>query len=78
MASKKTFDFKLGDRVKLAMSEERGSIIGRAHYLEADPQYDVRYVAADGRMVEGWLSETAIVADASPSAEQPAGDDSAG
>lgn len=61
MAVKKTFNFKLGDNVKLALSNESGSVIGRAHYLEQNPQYFVRYLASDGRQVESWVSEEALV-----------------
>lgn len=60
MATKKTFDFKLGDSVNLALSGEKGEIVGRAHYVNAIPSYLVRYVAADGRQIETWLAEDAI------------------
>lgn len=53
MAVKKTFDFKLKDRVKLD-SGEAGEVIGRAQYVDSNPQYMVRYVAADGRMTQEW------------------------
>lgn len=61
MASKKTFNFKLGDKVRLE-SGETGRVVGRAHYLESDPAYYVRYKAADGRLTECWWSETALSA----------------
>ncbi len=61
MATKKTFNFKLGDGVKLSLSGETGSVIGRAHYTNVDPQYYVRYVGADGRQIETWQSEDALV-----------------
>ncbi len=60
MAVKKSFAFKLGDAVKLE-SGERCTVIGRAHYLDSNPQYMVRYVAADGRMTECWWAESALV-----------------
>jgi hypothetical protein len=60
MASKKTFNFKLGDQVKLATSSETGTVIGRAHYVNQDPQYYVRYLAADGRQTEAWWAEDGI------------------
>lgn len=60
MATKKTFDFKLGDNVTLALSGETGTVVGRASYINANPSYLVRYVAGDGRQVENWLSEEAL------------------
>lgn len=60
MATKKTFAFRLGDRVKLAGSNETGDIIGQARYTYSNPSYLVRYVAADGRLVEAWWNEDAI------------------
>lgn len=74
MAVKKTFDFKLSQHVGLALSKKRrdqvsdprpteiGVVIGRAQYTNSNPQYHVRYVAADGRQIEEWLAEDAIVA----------------
>lgn len=61
MAVKKTFNFKLNDKVKLA-SGEAGEVIGRAQYVDSNPQYQVRYVAADGRMVQDWWNESALAA----------------
>lgn len=73
MASKKTFNFKLNDAVALAGSfaitdamgntkaVETGVVVGRAHYINSDPQYYVRYTTAQGCQVEQWLAEDAIV-----------------
>jgi hypothetical protein len=61
MAVKKTFDFKLGDEVAIEDSGERGEIIGRAHYLDTNPTYLLRYRAGDGRCVEQWWAESALV-----------------
>ena len=61
MAVKKTFDFKLGDEVVIEESGERGVVIGRAHYTDANPGYLLRYRAGDGRCVEAWWSESALV-----------------
>jgi hypothetical protein len=47
--------------VRLVLSNEAGVIIGRAEYLESEPSYYVRYKAADGRQVEAWWGESAIV-----------------
>ncbi len=62
MAVKKTFEFKLGVKVELK-SGEKGEVIGRAHYIDANPQYHIRYTAADGRLVQCWWDESAIVAE---------------
>ena len=61
MATKKNFDFKLGDTVEITASGEQGLVVGRAHYLNADPNYLVRYKAGDGRAVESWWAEDALV-----------------
>ncbi len=45
----------------LGVDDERCTVIGRAHYLDSNPQYMVRYVAADGRMTECWWAESALV-----------------
>lgn len=63
MATKKTFDFKLGDDVEIVVSGERGTVIGRAHYTNSNPTYLVRYKAGDGRMVECWINEDALKAE---------------
>ena len=62
MASKKTFNFKLNDPVRLKESGETGVVISRSHSIECDPQYSVRYKAADGRQTECWWSENALEA----------------
>ncbi|WP_425962751.1 hypothetical protein [Rhizobium nepotum] len=59
MAVKKTFNFKLGDKVKLESNED-GTVIGRAHYIDSNPQYKLRYTAGDGRLTEVWWDESAI------------------
>ncbi len=53
------FQFDLGAKVKL-LSGERGTIIGRGEYVNSEDTYFVRYVAADGRLVEAWWQESAI------------------
>ena len=62
MAVKKTFDYKLGDAVKLVLSGEKGTVLGRAHYVDRNPVYYIRYLAADGRQGEDWWNESAIEA----------------
>ena len=61
MATKKTFDFRLGDQVRLLLSSEQGEIIGQSRYSNASPSYFVRYLAGDGRQTENWISEEALV-----------------
>ena len=58
----KTFEFSLQDAVQLNLSGEQGIVIGRAEYDHMPPQYNVRYVAADGRQVEAWLDGGALKA----------------
>lgn len=58
----KKFNHELGDNVALVLSGEQGVVIGRAEYTDCDNQYRLRYKAADGRQVEDWLVEKAIVA----------------
>lgn len=56
------FRFELGASVQLACSLEEGQVIGRAEYLNSgEPQYQVRYRAADGRQVEAWWGDSALV-----------------
>jgi hypothetical protein len=56
-----TFRFEIGQSVHLLHSEERGTVIGRAEYREYPPSYLVRYKAADGRQVEQWWQDSAII-----------------
>jgi len=55
-----TFRFELGDNVGIIVSSERGMVIARAEYLESEPQYLLRYKAADGRACEAWWAENAL------------------
>ena len=48
----KTFKFELGDQVKITTSGEAGEVIGRAEFNNGNPQFQVRYLAADGRATE--------------------------
>jgi hypothetical protein len=54
--------FALKQKVTLAASGESGEVIGRAEYTNDEPRYLVRYKAADGRCVENWWPESALVA----------------
>ncbi|WP_186077535.1 hypothetical protein [Burkholderia gladioli] len=59
------FKFNLGDSVAITASGERGTVIGRSDYAEADDSYLVRYKAADGRATQDWWSEGALEAESS-------------
>lgn len=61
----RTFKFDLGEAVAIAVSSEKGHVIARAEYLNSDPQYLVRYQAADGRGTESWWNEDALQPDRS-------------
>lgn len=58
----KPFKFALEQRVKMIESDECGTVVGRAEYIEDPNQYLVRYRAGDGRQVTIWWSESSIVA----------------
>lgn len=53
--------FELGHPVTITCSGESGIVVGRAEYVsQSEPQYFVRYKAADGRAVEAWWTESAL------------------
>lgn len=56
------FKFDLDQIVKLAESDERGTVIGRALYRSNENNYLVRYKAGDLRQVEIWWAESALKA----------------
>lgn len=56
-----SFKFQIGQQVKLSLSNETGQVIGRAEYQHASNSYYVRYVTTDGRQIEDWISEPALV-----------------
>lgn len=58
----RTFLHDLKAEVKMVESNEQGSVIGRAEYLDHSNSYLVRYRAGDGRQVEAWFDEPAITA----------------
>lgn len=60
MATKKSFDFKLGDKLKIARSGEIGVVAGRAHYVDSNPTYWVRYTRADGVAADSWFNESEL------------------
>lgn len=52
--------FELNEFVDMALSGERGIVIGRAEYTAAENSYLVRYKASDGGQVEAWWNESAL------------------
>lgn len=52
--------FGINTAVEMALSGERGIIIGVAEFAESPMQYYVRFVAADGRQCEGWFNREAL------------------
>lgn len=53
--------FELKQYVTIAVSGEQGQVIGRAEFAHAEPSYLVRYKCADGRALEAWWNESALV-----------------
>lgn len=56
----KTFQFGLAQAITLALSGEKGIIIGRAEYDNSSDSYYIRYVDGTGCQVERWVSVDAI------------------
>lgn len=52
-------NYEIGQPVRL-VSGEAGTIIGHARYAEAEDDFRVRYVAADGRLTEDWWNANAF------------------
>jgi hypothetical protein len=59
---KTPFQFELGAQVRISVSHEAGIVVARAQYIASSNAYLVRYRAGDGRAVEAWWSEDALVA----------------
>lgn len=55
------FRFPLGNTVTIKCSGEAGRVIGRAEYENSENSYFVRYRAGDGRAVETWWNESALI-----------------
>lgn len=58
----KKFKFELQQTVEVNCSGETGTILGRAEYSHTDNNYLILYKAGDGRAVETWWTESALVA----------------
>lgn len=54
------FKYKMGSTIKISISGEVGEIVGRVEY-PTSKSYLIRYKASDGRAVESWWDETAII-----------------
>jgi len=54
------FQFQLGDEVSIAVSGEKGTVIGRAEYTQDARRYLVRYKTGDGRATEVWWQENSL------------------
>jgi hypothetical protein len=52
--------YTIGQTLYLMNGREHGPVVARSESAIAEPQYLLRYVAADGRMVEAWWSESAL------------------
>lgn len=57
------FQFNLANTVRIAVSGEKGQVIGRAEYINGANSYLLRYQSADGRAVEQWWPEDALVSE---------------
>jgi len=55
------FVYPLGTEVQIAVSSEAGIVVGRADYINQSRQYLIRYKAADGRGIESWWAEDALI-----------------
>lgn len=65
------FKFTLRQPLQIIASGESGECIARSEHASAEPQYLLRYKAADGRAVEAWWTENALT----PQPEQGTCDD---
>ena len=54
------FKFDLGQEVKIVESKEKGVVIARSDNIDTKNQYNIRYEAADGRLVENWWFESVL------------------
>lgn len=55
------FRFSLHQVVRIEASSEQGTVIARAEYTNSENSYLIRYTAADGRAVESWWGESALI-----------------
>ena len=55
-------EYQLNQTVVVACSREKGEIIARAEYANGEPAYLLRYKCADGRAIESWWGQSALLA----------------
>jgi len=55
------FKYELDTNVMIFVSGEQGLVVGRAEYTTGGNMYLIRYKAADGRAVESWWAESALI-----------------
>lgn len=55
--------FKIGDKLRIKVSSEVGTVRAVAIWDDGPPQYFLFYKAADGRAVESWWTEAALTDD---------------
>lgn len=56
-----SFNFELGQNVSLAVSNEVGTIIGRADYVNSSYQYYVHYADGNGCAKSEWFYESQLI-----------------
>jgi heat shock protein HspQ len=55
------FKFEIGQDVRLKMSEEKGTVIGRAEYANDENRYEIVYRNVTGAHAHGWFTESELV-----------------
>lgn len=55
------FAFHMHDPVVIKESGESGTVIGQARHAFADDSFLIRYRSGDGRAVESWWTQTALM-----------------
>ncbi len=56
-----SFKFPLGSNVEIIGTNQSGTVIAQAAYLESPiPMYEVRGLDAHGNLVQRWQSETVL------------------
>lgn len=55
------FKFALNQLVFIEVSNESATVIARAEYATSENSYLLRYRAGDGRAVEAWWQESALI-----------------
>lgn len=59
--SAKKYKYDLGQKLVIGCSNEEGQVIARSDSAAHVDQYLLRYKAGDGRAVEAWWDETALM-----------------